>query len=211
MALPELPLLAVLPGTGGLTRVTDKRKVRRDLADAFCTIEEGVKGKRAVEWRLVDQMVPNSKFDQAVTARAKTSPQVRLGRRCQGHRADAARAQRSAPTPSSYSALSRSRSIARDAAPRPSRSRARRARRPPPPTTCMAQGAEFWPLRLARELDDAILHLRLNEPEIGVLIFKSQGEPRAGAGLRRVPRRQQGALAGARDPHYWKRVLKRVD
>src|SRR6188474_379950 len=66
VALPELPLLAVLPGTGGLTRVTDKRKVRRDLADAFCTTEEGVKGKRAVEWRLVDQVAPNSKFDQAV-------------------------------------------------------------------------------------------------------------------------------------------------
>ena len=63
MALPEVPLLAVLPGTGGLTRVTDKRKVRRDLADVFCSIEEGVKGKRALEWRLVDEVVPNSKFE----------------------------------------------------------------------------------------------------------------------------------------------------
>ncbi len=66
VSLPELPLLAVLPGTGGLTRVTDKRKVRRDLADAFCTTEEGIKGSRAVKWRLVDQVVPNSKFDAAV-------------------------------------------------------------------------------------------------------------------------------------------------
>src|SRR6476620_4608010 len=66
VALPELPLLAVLPGTGGLTRVTDKRKVRRDLADAFCTVEEGVKGARAVKWRLVDQIAPNTKFEQAV-------------------------------------------------------------------------------------------------------------------------------------------------
>src|SRR5258708_13910582 len=71
VALPELPLLAVLPGTGGLTRVTDKRKVRRDLADAFCTIEEGVKGARAVKWRLVDQVAPNSKFEQAVKDAAK--------------------------------------------------------------------------------------------------------------------------------------------
>ena len=71
VALPELPLLAVLPGTGGLTRVTDKRKVRRDLADAFCTVEEGVKGARAVKWRLVDQAVPNSKFEQAVKDAAK--------------------------------------------------------------------------------------------------------------------------------------------
>jgi benzoyl-CoA-dihydrodiol lyase len=65
VALPELPVLAVLPGTGGLTRVTDKRKVRRDLADAFCTVEEGVKGARAVKWRLVDQISPNTKFEQA--------------------------------------------------------------------------------------------------------------------------------------------------
>ena len=66
VSLPELPLLAVLPGTGGLTRVTDKRKVRRDLADVFCTIEEGVKGKRALDWRLVDEVVANSRFEEAV-------------------------------------------------------------------------------------------------------------------------------------------------
>src|SRR3984885_6056006 len=71
VALPELPLLAVLPGTGGLTRVADKRKVRRDYADVFCTTEEGVKGKRAVEWRLVDAVVPGSKFDDAILARSK--------------------------------------------------------------------------------------------------------------------------------------------
>src|ERR1700722_7926518 len=71
VSLPELPLLAVLPGTGGLTRVSDKRKVRRDHADVFCTTEEGVKGKRAVEWRLVDDVVPGSKFDETVVARAK--------------------------------------------------------------------------------------------------------------------------------------------
>src|SRR5579863_6726588 len=71
VSLPELPLLAVLPGTGGLTRVSDKRKVRRDHADFFCTTEEGVKGKRAVEWRLVDAVVPGSKFDDTVLARAR--------------------------------------------------------------------------------------------------------------------------------------------
>ena len=71
VSLPELPLLAVLPGTGGLTRVTDKRKVRRDHADVFCTTEEGIKGKRAVEWRLVDEVVPNSKLEDARPARAK--------------------------------------------------------------------------------------------------------------------------------------------
>src|SRR5262250_525742 len=71
VSLPELPLLAVLPGTGGLTRVTDKRKVRRDLADVFCTTEEGVKGRRAVDWRLVDEVVPATKLDEAVAARAQ--------------------------------------------------------------------------------------------------------------------------------------------
>ena len=71
VALPEVPLLAVLPGTGGLTRVVDKRKVRRDHADYFCTIEEGIKGKRAVAWRLVDEIVPNSKLEAKVAERAK--------------------------------------------------------------------------------------------------------------------------------------------
>ena len=71
VALPEVPLLAVLPGTGGLTRVVDKRKVRRDHADYFCTIEEGIKGKRAVQWRLVDEIVPNSKLEAKVAERAK--------------------------------------------------------------------------------------------------------------------------------------------
>src|SRR3569832_2144418 len=71
VALPEVPLLAVLPGTGGLTRVVDKRKVRRDHADYFCTIEEGIKGKRAVQWRLVDEIVPNSKLEARIAERAK--------------------------------------------------------------------------------------------------------------------------------------------
>jgi len=83
VSLPELPLLAVLPGTGGLTRVSDKRRVRRDHADAFCTTEEGVKGKRAVEWRLVDAVVPGSKFDETIETRAKEfaaqSPRVASG------------------------------------------------------------------------------------------------------------------------------------
>ena len=91
VSLPELPLLAVLPGTGGLTRVSDKRKVRRDHADVFCTTEEGVKGKRAVEWRLVDDVVPGSKFDEAVAARAKRvcreiPPRRRRGRASRSRR-----------------------------------------------------------------------------------------------------------------------------
>ena len=96
VSLPELPLLAVLPGTGGLTRVTDKRKVRRDHADVFCTTEEGIKGKRAVEWRLVDEVVPSSKLEEAVAQRAKEfaakSSRAAGQRRRQGHRARSAQA-----------------------------------------------------------------------------------------------------------------------
>ena len=77
VSLPEVPLLAVLPGTGGLTRVTDKRKVRRDRADVFCTTEEGVRGKRALEWRLVDEVVPDSKFEETVAARARVCREIR--------------------------------------------------------------------------------------------------------------------------------------
>src|SRR5207248_11595041 len=84
VSLPELPLLAVLPGTGGLTRITDKRKVRRDHADVFCTTEEGVKGKRAVEWRLVDEVMPRSTLDEAVAKRAKAIAAKAIGKPAKG-------------------------------------------------------------------------------------------------------------------------------
>ncbi len=101
VSLPELPLLAVLPGTGGLTRVSDKRKVRRDHADVFCTTEEGVKGKRAADWRLVDDVVPGSKFEEAITARAKQLAAASSAqRRERRNQTDAADAERSRPTAS---------------------------------------------------------------------------------------------------------------
>ena len=209
VALPELPLLAVLPGTGGLTRVTDKRKVRRDFADAFCTTEEGVKGARAVKWRLVDQAVSNSKFEQAVAdaarklaagsdrpSGAKGIALTPIERRIE---ADAI----------AYSSVKVE--IARDA---------RRATLTvagpdmPPPSSSQAmveEGAAFWPLRLARELDDAILHLRLNEPEIGVLIFKTQGEPARVLAFDQFLDANKGHWLAREVLHYWKRVLKRVD
>ncbi len=174
VSLPEIPLLAVLPGTGGLTRVTDKRKVRRDRADAFCTIEEGIKGKRAVDWRLVDASVPSSKFDAAVADMAKSM---------------AATSDR--PVNAKGIALTPvERTIANDAITYSSvrvelDREARRATitllgptsTPPANADAIhAQGAQFWPLRIARELDDAIVHLRLNELEVGTWIFKSQGD-----------------------------------
>jgi benzoyl-CoA-dihydrodiol lyase len=208
VALPELPLLAVLPGTGGLTRVTDKRKVRRDLADAFCTVEEGVKGARAVKWRLVDQTVPNSKFEQAV----KDAAQM-LG--AQSDRSDTKGIKLTplvrtfAESAVSYSSLKVE--IDRDAR------RATLTLQGPtsaPPTSVevmIEEGAGFWPLRLARELDDAILHLRLNEPAIGVLIFKSQGDPAQVAAFDAFLDANNGHWLAREVLHYWKRTLKRVD
>ncbi|HJU31699.1 MAG TPA: 2,3-epoxybenzoyl-CoA dihydrolase [Hyphomicrobiaceae bacterium] len=209
VALPELPLLAVLPGTGGLTRVTDKRQVRRDLADAFCTTEEGVKGARAVKWRLVDQVAPNSKFDQAVKDAARTLA-------AQSDRP--ARAKGIALTPlertitESAIAYSSVRiDIERDNR-RATLAIAGPAGEPPSSPEAMArEGANFWPLRLARELDDAILHLRLNAPEIGVLIFKSQGESERVLAFDRFLVENKDHWLAREVLHYWKRVLKRVD
>ena len=209
VALPELPLLAVLPGTGGLTRVTDKRKVRRDLADAFCTMEEGVRGARAVKWRLVDQSVPNSKFEAAVAdavtrlaARSDRSSDAKgitltpLSRTFDG---DAVR----------YSTLQ----VDIDRSARRATLTIRGPEAAPPATAAdmHAQGADFWPLRLARELDDAILHLRSNEPEIGTLVFKSTGDPIRVAAYDAFLDSNASLWLAREILHYWKRVLKRVD
>ena len=133
VALPEVPLLAVLPGTGGLTRVVDKRKVRRDHADVFCTIEEGIKGKRAVQWRLVDEIAPNSKLeDEDRRARQGIRRRLEAQRKRQGHCAHAAEPERST-TAAFATASSMSISIAPRAS-RPSRS-ARRMRRRRPAST----------------------------------------------------------------------------
>ena len=198
VSLPELPLLAVLPGTGGLTRVSDKRKVRRDHADVFCTTEEGVKGKRAVEWRLVDDVVPGSKFDDAVAARAKEFA-------AKSPRNGAGKGITLTPLTRTFAADGveyGSLAVEFDRAERIATVTLRGPAAPPPASAdaMVALGAEFWPLQLARELDDAILNIRLNELEVAgdrVQILRRSG---AGARLRPFPRRQQGSLAGARNP-----------
>jgi len=209
VSLPELPLLAVLPGTGGLTRVADKRRVRRDHADVFCTTEEGVKGKRAVEWRLVDAAVPGSKFDDAIAARAKEfaarSPRAASG---SGIKLTALSRQFTETT-IEYSTLS----VAFDRDARIATILVRGPTTPPPASTdaMLALGAEFWPLKLARELDDAILHIRLNELDVAAIVFKSSGEPNDVLAYDR--------FLDANAQHWlvreirllWKRVLKRVD
>jgi benzoyl-CoA-dihydrodiol lyase len=209
VALPELPLLAVLPGTGGLTRVTDKRKVRRDLADAFCTTEEGVKGPRAAKWRLVDEVAASSKFEEAVRQAA-----ARLA--SQSDRPDRVAGITLTPI---------ERGIDGDAIAYSSmkvdidRSAGRATLTlygpdavPPSSTEAMVEeGAVFWPLRLAREFDDALLHLRLNEPEIGLLVFKSEGEPAQVLAHDAFLEAHRDHWLAREVLHYWKRVLKRLD
>src|SRR5262245_7787228 len=209
VALPELPLLAVLPGTGGLTRVTDKRKVRRDLADAFCTVEEGVKGSRAVRWRLVDQAVPNSKFDATVKEAAKKLA-------AQSDRPGDAKGIALTPLERSIEADAVTYSSLKVEIDRGTRRAVVTIQGPsaPPPASAQAMhelGAGFWPLRLARELDDAILHLRLNEGEIGVLIFKSQGEPEQVLAYDAFLQANKGHWLAREVVAYWKRTLKRID
>jgi benzoyl-CoA-dihydrodiol lyase len=208
VSLPELPLLAVLPGTGGLTRVADKRKVRRDHADVFCTTEEGVKGKRAVEWRLVDEVMPGSKFDDTVLARGKEFA-------AKSHRNGAGQGIKLTPLAREFSADGieyGSVSVAFDRGARIATVTLRGPTAPPPSADgIVALGAAFWPLALARELDDAILHIRLNELDTAAIVFKSSGDTADVMAYER--------LLDANSNHWlvreirllWKRVLKRID
>src|SRR5262250_1190880 len=209
VSLPELPLLAVLPGTGGLTRVTDKRKVRRDLADAFCTTEEGVKGKRAVDWRLVDEVVPGSKLDATVALRAKEfADRSRRPADGKGIALAPLKRQRSADA-AEYGTLS----VEFD---RPARRATITLRGPetPPPASAQAMmeaGAQFWPLRLARELDDAILDIRANEFDTAAIIFKSSGDPAQVLAYDQFLEANKTHWRAREIRALWKRVLKRVD
>jgi benzoyl-CoA-dihydrodiol lyase len=209
VALPEVPLLAVLPGTGGLTRVVDKRKVRRDHADFFCTIEEGIKGKRAVQWRLVDEIVSNSKLEAKVAERAKefASRSKRTG---DGKGISLSPVKREVkPDGIRYGFVSvdlnRAQRIATITIQAPDNE-------PPSDVAGMiAQGAGFWPLQVARELDDAILHLRINELEIAMLVFKSVGERARVIAYDAFLEQNKSQWLVNEIRHYWKRVLKRID
>ena len=177
VSLPEVPLLGVLPGTGGLTRVTDKRKVRHDLADIFCTSVEGVRGQRAVEWRLVDAVAKPAQFATVVHDRAaklaEGSPRpagakgVALTRL---ERADSADGFRYAHV---EVAIDRSKRAATITVKAPS------GAQPADIAAIEAAGAAWWPLAMARQLDDAILNLRTNELEIGTWILKTEGDAAA--------------------------------
>jgi benzoyl-CoA-dihydrodiol lyase len=208
ISLPEVPLLGVLPGTGGLTRLVDKRKVRRDRADVFCTVEEGVKGQRALEWNLVDELASRTKFEEVVKQRALEM---------------AAKSDRPAESGITLEPLEREITeggieyshlrVEFDRELRTARLVVKGPSEDPPADVeaMRAAGSRYWALALARELDDAILHLRVNETKLGLFVFASVGD------VERVAA-HDAFLAGNAEHWlareillYWKRVLKRVD
>ncbi len=209
VALPEVPLLAVLPGTGGLTRVTDKRKVRRDRADIFCSLEEGIRGKKAVDWRLVDQVAPASKFGEAVDQRAKEVA-------ARSDRPSGAQGVRLNPLDKTltdnairYSMVSVE--IDRDARIATVTISGPEDQPPADMAAAEAQGDQFWSLKLARELDDALLEIRFNEMEMAVIQFKSAGDPAAVLAYDEFMQANDGHWLMREILLYWRRVLKRVD
>ncbi|MFL9916589.1 2,3-epoxybenzoyl-CoA dihydrolase [Paraburkholderia fungorum] len=176
VSLPEVPLLGVLPGTGGLTRVTDKRKVRHDRADIFCTVVEGVRGERAKAWRLVDEVVKPNQFDQTIQARA-------LELAAQSDRPADARGvvlTRIERTNREDGLTYKTLDITIDRAKRIATftAKAPQAGQPTEIDAIVAAGTSWWPLQFARELDDAILSMRTNELDVGTWVFKTEGDAR---------------------------------
>jgi benzoyl-CoA-dihydrodiol lyase len=209
VSFPELPLLGVLPGTGGLTRVVDKRKVRRDLADVFSTIAEGIKGKRAVKWKLVDAVAPLSKFDEIIAAEARTladaSPATEAGQGVElpvvsPEFTDEGLAYEHVNVV--FDAEARSAAITMTLP---------EAAGPTSAEEAHAAGGAWWPLAAFRELDDALCHLRLEYLEVGTITLHTRGDPA-------VIRALDGLLESGKDHwfvnevrHLIKRVLKRLD
>lgn len=177
VSLPELPLLGVLPGTGGLTRVTDKRKVRRDHADAFCTNPDGVRGQRAKDWRLVDEIVKPQQFAEQVKQRALTLAQ-------QSDRPSGAKGIVLTPLKRTTDAAGLHYEYVDVQLNHEARTVTIKVRTPESATgqtveEALAAGASWWPLQMARELDDAILTLRIGELDLGLWIFKTAGNAEA--------------------------------
>jgi benzoyl-CoA-dihydrodiol lyase len=209
VSLPETPLLAVLPGTGGLTRLTDKRRVRRDLADVFCSTEEGVRGKRAVEWRIVDEIVTPSGWQAAVQQRAADFA-------AKSDRPTDAQGIALTPLDRTFTETGVTYSLVRVEIDRAARRADITIRGPAGPLPVdlagiHAAGVTFYPLCLARELDDAILHLRANEPQIGLIVFRTEGEPAAVLAADALLEAHASDWLVREIRHYLKRVLKRVD
>ncbi|MBV8055385.1 MAG: benzoyl-CoA-dihydrodiol lyase [Deltaproteobacteria bacterium] len=209
VSLPELPLLAVLPGTGGLTRLVDKRRVRSDRADFFCTTEEGIRGKRALEWRLVDEVVPRSRLHETVMSKAAEY----------SHRsARPSNAQGLILRPLERRA-DNNRLVYRNVKVEFDRERAaahiivRGPQTAPAPEVIALQRLDdsFWPLALARELDDAVLHLRFNEEQISTWVFHTEGDGKLVEDYDRLLVANPDNWLIREIVHYLKRVFKRLE
>jgi benzoyl-CoA-dihydrodiol lyase len=182
VSLPEVPLLGVLPGTGGLTRLVDKRKIRRDRADVFSTLAEGLKGKRAKEWGLIDDSFPTSKFQEEVDARVgqvineQSREQVQAGPLLRGIKLNPLQFE---STLESTNATREYKYVAvklhREKRYADLTVRGPEADLPSAPDEIEKLGDSYWPLRAYRELDDMLLHLRVNEPEIGLICLRTEG------------------------------------
>ena len=209
VSLPEVPLLAVLPGTGGLTRVVDKRHVRRDHADYFCTLSEGIRGKRAVDWKLVDEVVPRSKLEETAAARARELAAAT-------NRPEDARGIELTPLDIAFSddaikygtldvEIDRDNYVATVTLKAPGEA----------PSADIAaihgQGAAYWPLAFARDLDNFIIHMRTNEPEISTWVFRSVGDGANVAAADKALMDNAGDWLVREIIHYLKRTLKRLD
>ncbi|MEP4198508.1 MAG: 2,3-epoxybenzoyl-CoA dihydrolase [Aliishimia sp.] len=210
VSLPEVPLLAVLPGTGGLTRVTDKRKVRRDRADVFCSTEEGVKGKRAQAWGLVDEVVPNSKFDDTVKARAAEFA-------ASSAKKDVVQGialtplERTVEEGGSLTYSTVEVNVDESARTATVTIHGPKDEAPADMDAFVTQGAQAWMLRCARELEDAIMQLRLNEKDQGLIVFQTVGDPDAVIAHEALLLANKDHWLANEVLTYWKRVLKRVD
>ncbi|MDJ0523248.1 MAG: 2,3-epoxybenzoyl-CoA dihydrolase [Planctomycetota bacterium] len=211
VSLPEVPLLGVLPGTGGLTRLVDKRKVRRDLADVFSTVAEGIKGRRAEQWNLVDKVVPSSRFAEFVTERAQELAQGD-GPRGRTANAEGVVLEPLGGTYEQGGVTHRNVTLAIDG--RVGTITIKGPDAPPPadPAAARANANDLWTLRTARELDDVLLDLRFNRPDVGTLILKTEGD------AAQVLAWDAFLAEHAEDDWFvfeilatWKRVLKRVD
>ena len=209
VSLPEVPMLAVLPGTGGLTRIVDKRNVRRDHADYFCTVAEGLRGKRAEQWKLIDELVPRSKFSETVEKRAleisekSTRP---LGEKGIELTDLFKELDKDSITYENISiSLDRQSGIVYITIKGPSEDL------PMDPESIATLGDKYWPLALARDLDDAIIHLSFNELELGTWVFRSVGDIDSVADVDDILIKHKDHWLINEIIQYLKRVLKRLD
>jgi benzoyl-CoA-dihydrodiol lyase len=215
VSLPEVPLLGVLPGTGGLTRLTDKRKVRPDRADFVSTVADGVRGRRALDWGLVDELAPRTRLAEASRAAAERlaagsdRPAGATGVRLEPLERELA-ADRIA-YPHLEVEIDRERGVATFTIHGPESADLAEPAGPAEPAMIQALGARWWPLALARELDDAILLLRFNQLEVGTWVLRSSGDPEAVAAVDEVLLAHRGHWLVREVTLYLKRTLKRLE